>query len=213
MATNVDLSKVKSNRFGDFQTSELSKSVNTQETNRLAVRVWLDRAVKDRKSTMVFCVDIAHVHDLTNAFRHNGIDARSVTSETDKSTRKERVEAFRQRDFPVLVNCGVFTEGTDIPAIDCILLARPTRSRNLLVQMIGRGMRLYPGKMNCHVIDFVGSLATGIVTVPTLFGLDPSEIVHEQSSKTLIDIAAGKETAAKARLLALNGSLALLPFV
>src|SRR6202012_3278028 len=92
---------------------------------------------------------------------------------------------FRQRKFPVLLNCGVFTEGTDIPNIDCILLARPTKSRNLLVQMIGRGMRLSPGKENCHVIDMVTSLKTGIVTTPTLYGLDPDELVQSAEVKDL----------------------------
>jgi len=86
----------------------------------------------------------------------------------------------------VLVNCGIFTEGTDIPNIDCILLARPTRSRNLIVQMIGRGMRLSPGKKDCHVIDMVGSVkAHGVVSTPTLFGLDPNEIVTEETADSL----------------------------
>ena len=86
----------------------------------------------------------------------------------------------------MLVNCGIFTEGTDIPNIDCILLARPTRSRNLMVQMIGRGMRLSPGKKDCHVIDMVGSVKTqGVVTTPTLFGLDPTEVVSEETADGL----------------------------
>ena len=86
----------------------------------------------------------------------------------------------------MLVNCGIFTEGTDIPNIDCILLARPTRSRNLMVQMIGRGMRLSPGKKDCHVIDMIGSVKTyGVVTTPTLFGLDPNEIVSSETADGL----------------------------
>lgn len=82
---------------------------------------------------------------------------------------------------------------TDVPNIDCVLLARPTRSRNLLVQMIGRGMRLHPGKENCHVIDMVASLATGIVTTPTLFGLDPSELIDNANLDDLKAIQQRKE--------------------
>jgi ATP-dependent helicase IRC3 len=82
---------------------------------------------------------------------------------------------------------------TDVPNIDCVLLARPTRSRNLLVQMIGRGMRLHPGKANCHVIDMVASLATGIVTTPTLFGLDPSELIDSANLDDLQAIQDRKE--------------------
>lgn len=173
----ANLSKVKTTIQGDFNLSSLSEAVNTDEANADIVKVWQTRAV-GRKSTLVFCVDVAHLQALTLCFRRNGIDARYVTGETAKVLRSERLDAFKRGEFPVLLNCGVYTEGTDIPNIDCVLLARPTRSRNLLVQMIGRGMRLNPGKDDCHVIDFVASLKTGVVSSPTLFGLDPSELVE-----------------------------------
>ncbi|KAH0334703.1 DEAD/DEAH box helicase-like protein, partial [Aureobasidium melanogenum] len=175
--SGADLSKVRSlGKQGDFQTGDLSKAVNNDETNQITVQAWLAQA-RDRKATLVFCVDLAHVSSLTAMFRRFGIDARFITSDTSKQIRTERLDAFKNGEFPVLLNCGIFTEGTDIPNIDCVLLARPTKSRNLLVQMIGRGLRLHPGKEGCHVIDMAASLETGIVTTPTLFGLDPSELV------------------------------------
>lgn len=176
--SRADVSNVKKSSSGDFQTGELSKAVNNEESNEITVRAWLTRA-KERKSTLVFCVDLAHVSDLTATFRKHGIDAQFVTGDTPKAIRSERLDAFRGGEFPVLLNCGVFTEGTDIPNIDCVILARPTKSRNLLVQMIGRGMRLHPGKTNCYVLDMVSSLAVGVVTVPTLFGLDPQALLKE----------------------------------
>jgi ATP-dependent helicase IRC3 len=176
--SRANLSKVKVSNNGDFATAQLSKAVNTPQNNEIAFKAWQAEAC-NRKSTLVFCVDLEHVSNLTSVFRQHGIDAQYITGSTKKRLRGERLDAFRNRTFPVLLNCGVFTEGTDIPNIDCVLLARPTRSRNLLVQMIGRGMRLYPGKGDCHVIDMVSSLETGIVSVPTLFGLDPSEIVEK----------------------------------
>ncbi|EMR69645.1 putative dead deah box helicase protein [Eutypa lata UCREL1] len=97
------------------------------------------------------------------------VDARFVTGDTPKVERSERLDAFKRGEFPVLVNCGVFTEGTDIPNIDCIILARPTRSH------------------------MVSSLATGIVTTPTLFGLDPSEIVKDASVDELRSLKNRKE--------------------
>lgn len=191
--SKVDLSKVKSGQDGDFQTGQLGAAVNTVVSNDITINAWQSEA-SDRKSTLVFCVDIAHVTSLTAAFRQRGIDARYVTGATKKRVRGERLAAFKNGEFPVLLNCGVFTEGTDIPNIDCVLLARPTKSRNLLVQMIGRGMRLYPGKENCHVIDMVASLATGIVTVPTLFGLDPKELVRKASVGELEKLKNQRET-------------------
>jgi ATP-dependent helicase IRC3 len=177
--TNVDLSRVRATG-GDFAIGELAAAVNTDTANEITVRSWMEKA-RDRESTIVFCVDIAHVNEITAKFRGYGIDARPVTSYTSTQERKERLDGFRAKQFPVLVNCGVFTEGTDIPNIDCVLLARPTKSRNLLVQMIGRGMRLHKDKKDCHVIDMVGSVERGVVTVPTLLGLDPDEILDGES--------------------------------
>lgn len=182
--SKADISKVKRGANGDFQPGELSQVVNTNQINEITVRSWLAKA-QGRKSTLVFCVDLAHVAGLTNTFREHGIEAHFVTGDTPKPERSARLDAFRRGEFPVLLNCGVFTEGTDIPNIDCVLLARPTKSRNLLVQMIGRGMRLHPGKKDCHIIDMVASLETGIVTTPTLFGLDPSELVEEAKVEDL----------------------------
>ena len=166
--SKANVSGVKGGPAGDFQVGDLSRAVNTLETNEITVSAWISKAA-DRKSTLVFCVDLSHVSDLAAAFRRRGILAKSITGSTPKRVRSERLDAFKDRQFPVLLNCGVFTEGTDIPNIDCVVLARPTKSRNLLVQMIGRGMRLHPGKENCHIIDMVASLEAGIVTTPTLY--------------------------------------------
>jgi ATP-dependent helicase IRC3 len=184
--SSANLSRVKSGVNGDFLSSSLSQAVNTDETNELTVRAWFARAA-ERKSTLVFCVDLNHVFGLTAMFRKHGIESNFVTGDTPKKKRSDVLDSFKNGEFPVLLNCGVFTEGTDIPNIDCVLLARPTKSRNLLVQMIGRGMRLHPGKDNCHIIDLVSSLDTGVVTTPTLFGLDPDELIDEASVDDLED--------------------------
>ncbi|KAI4208982.1 MAG: hypothetical protein LQ351_008044 [Letrouitia transgressa] len=207
--SKADISRVKSGPNGDFQTKELSNAVNTVQSNEIIVRTWLSRA-KARKSTIVFCVDLAHVASLTAVFRTHGVDARSVTSDTPKSLRGERIDEFRGQKFPVLLNCGVLVEGTDIPNVDCILLARPTKSRNLLVQMIGRGMRLYPGKLDCHVIDMVSSLEVGIVTTPTLFGLDPAELVKESNVDQLNSLREQRQVEAERMKHAADTQLATL---
>lgn len=204
--SKADISRVKKGANGDFQPGDLSKAINTDQTNEITVRAWLARA-GNRKSTIVFCVDLAHVSGLTEMFRKHGLDARFVTGDTHKQVRSERLDAFKRGEFPILLNCGVFTEGTDIPNIDCVLLARPTKSRNLLVQMIGRGMRLSPGKENCHVVDMVASLETGVVTTPTLFGLDPSELVKDADVNQLKELRDCKEREQRqeAKLTAASG--------
>lgn len=182
--STANLSRVRKASNGDFRTGELSEAVNTDKINEITVRAWLAK-VGRRKSTLVFCVDLAHVSSLARAFRKHGLDARVVSGHTPKQQRASTIDDFRAGKFPILLNCSVFTEGTDIPNIDCIVLARPTKSRNLLVQMIGRGMRLHPGKNDCHVIDLVSTLETGVVTTPTLFGLDPRELLDHATMKDM----------------------------
>ncbi|KAG8528539.1 uncharacterized protein KY384_007457 [Bacidia gigantensis] len=207
--SKVDLSGVKNAPSGDFQVGDLAKAVNTPEANETTVRAWKARAF-GRKSTLGFCVDLAHVADLTSTFRCHGYDARFVTGDTPKSVRSQRLDAFKSGEFPVLLNCGVFTEGTDIPNIDCILLARPTKSRNLLIQMIGRGMRLHPEKQNCHIVDMVASLEAGIVTTPTLFGLDPHALV-EAATVEQMKTAQERKTAEQVRELRIDDRTPLEP--
>ncbi|KAI0651935.1 P-loop containing nucleoside triphosphate hydrolase protein [Trametes meyenii] len=188
---NIDLSQVIINsRSGEFNATSLAHVVNTDVANQLVVRTYLDKAL-DRKSTLVFCVNLAHVSKLTAAFREAGIDARYVHAGTAAAERKALVDGFRARTFPVLVNCAVLTEGADIPNIDCVIVARPTRSRNVFAQMIGRGMRLSPetGKEDCRVIDFVDSeeRVAGAISFPTLLGLDPSEFNEEETLNNLAE--------------------------
>lgn len=182
--SEADLSKVKKDKSGDFALGSLSQAVNTDTTNNITVRAWMANA-SDRKSTLAFCVDLEHTRSLTETFRQYGVDARYLTSGTPKDIRWEQLQAFKEQKFPVLINCGIFTEGTDIPNIDCVLLVRPTKSRNLLIQMIGRGLRLFPGKENCHIIDMVATLETGVLSTPTLFGLHPDEVLNKSNMKQL----------------------------
>ncbi|KAF8905532.1 P-loop containing nucleoside triphosphate hydrolase protein [Gymnopilus junonius] len=176
----IDLNNVTINsRTGDFNPTSLAHVINADSINELVVRTWIDRA-STRKSTLVFCVNVAHVVALAQTFRRYGIDARYLSAKTPAPERKTLIREFREGVFPVLVNCAILTEGADIPNIDCVVLARPTRSRNLYAQMIGRGMRQSPntGKADCRIIDFVDnqSRVNGLVTSPTLFGLNPGEL-------------------------------------
>lgn len=193
---NIDLSAVTVNRAsGDFAASSLAQVMNTEAINSLVVQSWIEKA-GNRKSTLVFCTNTAHVHDLTNEFRKRGVDARYIHAGTPAKERLALLDGFRSGLFPVLVNCAILTEGADVPNIDCVVIARPTRSRNIFAQMIGRGMRLSPGtgKEDCHILDFVDThdRVAGTFSTPTLFGLHPSDI---ESGATLEELMAKKEAA------------------
>lgn len=195
--TKVDLSSV-GTRYNDFKEKELSRAINTIDRNDIIVKSWEKYAGKsncmvdvhlhigtnkvwhlendNRKSTLVFAVDMEHTLSLCNAFRARNVEARFITSKSSSIERHDALQAFRDGSCPILVNCGILTEGTDIPRIDCVLMARPTKSSTLFQQMFGRGMRLHPSKKDCLVIDFVDNFTRagrcGLVTIPTLLGLD-----------------------------------------
>ncbi|EDV25599.1 uncharacterized protein TRIADDRAFT_55867 [Trichoplax adhaerens] len=171
--TDADLSKVAKNQF-DFVVSQLVKQINTPERNNTIVKAWLNH--KDNfKSTLVFSANRQHAKDLTEAFRLSGKEAHLVDGQTPSDDRAELVSNFKEQKFPVMINCGVFTEGTDIPCIDCIILARPTRSSTLFQQMVGRGLRTFPDKEYCTVFDcFDNFSGCDIVTLPSLVGLPPN---------------------------------------
>ncbi|OCF58150.1 hypothetical protein L486_04180 [Kwoniella mangroviensis CBS 10435] len=182
----LDLESVEENDQGDYKASSLASKLNTQEIRDLIVGTYLHKA-SDRRSTLIFCVDLNHVAELTDAFRQAGIDARSISSLSKPEIRKQTVLAFGRGEFPVLINCEVLTEGADIPQIDCVILARPTKSRNLLAQMVGRGLRLSPetGKQDCHIIDIVDSVnkAGGMLVSPTLWGLSHEEKEEQERER------------------------------
>ncbi|KAI9445021.1 P-loop containing nucleoside triphosphate hydrolase protein [Lactarius indigo] len=187
---NIDLKDVTINTHsGDFSATSLAHVINTETINKLVVQTWLDRAASKRKSTLVFAVNVAHVRALTKTFQLAGIDARYLYAGTPSAERIASIDAFKSGEFPVLLNCALLTEGTDIPNIDCVVVARPTRSRNVFMQMIGRGMRLSPGtgKQDCHIIDFVDSMkrVVGVVSAPTLLGLDPTTVVDDETTTEL----------------------------
>jgi type I site-specific restriction endonuclease len=118
----------------------------------------------DRKSTIVFAVNVAHVRELTRTFQSAGVDARYLYAGTPISERNALIDGFKAGAFPVLINCGscsglihlghlspfpfictaLLTEGTDIPNIDCVVIARPTRSRNVFLQMVNRQCIVFP---------------------------------------------------------------------
>jgi len=156
---------------GDFHLGQLANAVNTRARNAAVVKAY-QQLVPDQKA-LCFAVDVAHTKDLAACFIARGIATEYVTGETDKEERRAILGRFARRETLVLVNCLVLTEGFDEPSIEAILMARPTQSAILAMQMIGRGTRLFPGKKSLTVIDFVdGALSLeSLQTAATLLGL------------------------------------------
>ena len=156
-------------RMGDYAEGELARAVNTPARNRVIVEAFQGHASSRR--AIAFCVDVQHGRDLAKAFRDAGIRAECVTGATPIDERRQLLADFAAGKIRVMANCQVLTEGFDDPSVDCILMARPTASRGLYTQCIGRGLRKFPGKSDCLVLDITdNSTKHKLVTVLDLLG-------------------------------------------
>ena len=146
-------------RAGDFDQDELSKRVNDEKTVTAMVADVLVKS-KDRKSILVFGVDIAHCGMIRRLIAEAGEVVDLVTGDTPSHERVAILDGFKKGEIRFLVNCQVLTEGFDAPGVDCVVLGRPTQSAGLYYQMVGRGFRLAPGKADCLILDYGFNVVT-----------------------------------------------------
>lgn len=165
--TNVSLDAVKT-KGDDFNERQLADTIDNPVRNKLIVQEWLKNA-PDRH-TVVFSASIKHAQNLAEIFKQHGVKAEAVWG--DDPDRADKIARHKSKETQVLINCQVMTEGYDDPQIDCVVLARPSKSHVLFTQMIGRGTRIHPGKKDCLIIDVVDSTTRhNLVVLPTLIGL------------------------------------------
>lgn len=151
VATNLDLSRVKKEN-GDLQAASLSTVMNTPVMNGLVVDAYVNNAAGLK--AICFAVNVQHAHDLAQTFNNRGIAAAVVHGKMPTIERENILRDYKEGDLKILTNCAVLTEGFDAPETSCIIMARPTQSLGLYQQMVGRGLRKFPNKNSCIVIDF-----------------------------------------------------------
>jgi len=166
---NADFSKVKKVR-GDYDSGQSGQMLHDADAPAMIADAWLKYA-SDRK-TLVFTPTVATALEVEAEMVKRGVAAAMVSGETPLDERRDILARYAAGEIRVVANCAVLTEGFDDPDTSCIVVARPTRSRALYTQMIGRGTRRHPGKTDCLVMDVVGASAEhSLVTVPSLFGI------------------------------------------
>lgn len=166
-----DISKV-ARRMGDFAVGELEEALNTDVLNGAIAEAYQKYA---KGQTLIFATSVEHAQNIAKLIP----GAIAITAET--KNRAELIQKFTNREIPVLVNCMIFTEGTDMPLVETIMIARPTSNSSLYTQMVGRGLRLYPGKDKLTLIDLVGTTGrANLCTAPTLIGIDLNSVPKAQ---------------------------------
>lgn len=150
--TNIDMRDVRINGFR-YNALDLESKIRVPDRNQLIVDTWLEYV--QNKPTVVFCTSVSHAEEVAQRFCTCGIEARSVSGRTNPEKRKEILRDYENGRIPVLCACDLLNEGWDSPHTQILFMARPTMSRTIYMQQLGRGMRLCKGKDFLMVFDFV----------------------------------------------------------
>lgn len=140
---------------GDLNTGDLAAALEDSKAFEVIAQNWLKLA--QGRPTIAFMPNVATTHQLSAAFAAAGVAAESVTGSSGVRERRAAFERFDSGETTVLSSCMTLTEGFDAPQTSCVIIGRPTINPGLYIQMVGRGLRLHPGKDDCLVLDIAGA--------------------------------------------------------
>lgn len=158
-------------QHGDFVDQEVEEMLLEADAPQHVATAYLTHA--QGRKTLIFVPTVSLAYAMVDAFKAAGVTAiEALDGTTPLDERRAILWRLKAGETMILANCAVLTEGYDEPSIDCIIMARPTKSRPLYTQMVGRGTRKYPGKDDCLILDVVGVTERhDLMTLPQLFDL------------------------------------------
>jgi superfamily II DNA or RNA helicase len=164
---HVDYTKI-TWRGKKFDEAELDNSLNTEARANYIFQSW--NKLKQSR-TLAFCSSIKQSDFMASFFSKKNIRAVSVHSKS-KINRSDAISKLKSNEIDIIFSIDLFNEGIDIPAVDTILMARPTESKIIFLQQFGRGLRIAKGKKIVRVIDFIGNHKSFLEKPSALFGFD-----------------------------------------
>lgn len=152
LTDDIDYSKIKyqNNRY---RVNDLERLLIIPERNEAILNAYLDKGDGDK--AIGFCASIAHAERMAAYFKEHGVPSEAVHS--GAANRDKLVADFRDNKFNVAFTVDIFNEGVDFPNVRVLLFLRPTESRTVFFQQLGRGLRVSPGKNRVRVLDFIGN--------------------------------------------------------
>jgi len=140
-------------RNGRFDPNALEARLATRARARHALEHWRDKA---RRCTLAFCISTAHADFMAERFSQEGTSSGTVYRGSTPD-RGDALDRLARGDLQVLFSVDLINEGVDLPAIDTVMMLRPTESKILFLQQLGRGLRRHPDKERLLVLDFIGN--------------------------------------------------------
>jgi len=145
-------------RGGEFVQNELDELAQDNAKTKKIVAQIVERTV-DRWAILVIAINVRHAYVMQQEFAKHGVMANVVHGDMDANDRDNATEAFLAGLYRVEISVGIRTTGFNYPALDCVVLCRPIGSPVLFIQCGGRGTRIYPGKINCLLLDYGGNIS------------------------------------------------------
>ena len=173
-----------------FDEQKLTAAVNRENRVKLIVEQWEKYKPKEPKA-LGFCVSIEHARYMAEQFSAWGIPALAVHSGADSVDRRDAIRSLEEGQVQCLFTVDLFNEGVDIPAVNLVLMLRPTDSMTVFVQQLGRGLRRAEGKPHLVVLDFIGNYRNAHVKLAFLTGHYGNETggreLHRKAYAELVD--------------------------
>ena len=167
---------------GDYNKKHLAKKMDTPKLVGDIVDNWV--SIANNKTTVVFASSVQHSINLMESFNKAGIKAGHIDGTTETEERDLTLKKLESGEITVLCNCLVLTEGWDCPSAEVCVLARPTKSLGLYLQMVGRVLRPMAGKDEAIIIDHSGAVYEhGFVDDEFEWDLDPKKKVQESKKR------------------------------
>ena len=154
-------------RNGRFDPEQLSSKLATLARARHALREWRSKA---QQRTLAFCVSTRHADYMAEQFIRAGVSAAAVYAGSTLG-RAQALEKLHAGTLQVVFSVDLFNEGVDLPSIDTVMMLRPTESKILFLQQLGRGLRRSEGKQHLVVLDFIGNHHSFLQKPQALFGV------------------------------------------
>ena len=146
--------------IGDYTESGIERANRARPDIMTAGALAFWRKHAEDRQTIAYAVSVDHAHNLAAVFNEAGIPAAVILGDTNREERDRAIAGFRDGSIRVLVNVIVATEGFDLPDASCIIIARPTLSLALYLQMVGRGLRPKPDGGDCILLDLAANAVT-----------------------------------------------------
>ena len=180
--SKAELKALPKDAAGDYAEGAVGQLLSKPKLIGDVIENWLSIAAAKR--SIVFACNKAHGAALVEGFGRAGVAAEILTDQDDEATREEVIGRLERGETRALVNCFLMAYGVDVPAVECIVLARPTRSLPMYLQMVGRGMRPAPGKGHFVLIDH-GRVVENLGLPTSDFGwnLDDTRNVNREAEK------------------------------